>query len=333
MKLPDWQAFRKVPSLVSLAGNTFVAPEKYAAVMAVVERMNYKPNMAAQGLVNGRTSAVGILTRALGSPFYGEMLRGIAVGLQGSDYSPVIGMGSEIPNEDLNAVNFLLSRRVDALILLYSNTLTDEYIREIAAENPTGCHRALGAGFGKNSVCTCTILQVRILQPLTSSHKGHQGIAHITGSMDTPDAIDRKAGYVQALIDHQIEPDPALIIEGDFAETSGPLAVDKLISIREAHPFSAIFAANDQTAMGVRLALYHRQIDVPNDISLVGYDDLSSSQYMTPPLTTVRQPVYYMGLMAAKAVQAAMVGKEFALPEFPGELVVRQSVSIAGRKP
>src|SRR5690349_12163879 len=102
-----------------LAGNTFVAPEKYAAVMAVVERMNYRPNLAAQGLVNGRTSAVGILTLALGSPFYGEMLRGIALGLQGSGYSPVIAMGNEIPNEDLNAVNFLLSRRVDALILLY----------------------------------------------------------------------------------------------------------------------------------------------------------------------------------------------------------------------
>jgi LacI family transcriptional regulator len=314
-----------------LAGNTFVAPEKYAAVMAVVDRMNYRPNMAAQGLVNGRTSAVGILTRALGSPFYGEMLRGIALGLQGSGYSPVIGMGSEIPNEDLNAVNFLLSRRVDALILLYSNTLTDDYIRDIATETPLVVIGRLVPGLEKQCVYMHNFAGAYSATSYLIN-KGHQGIAHITGSMDTPDAIDRKAGYMQALIDHQIEPDPELIIEGDFAETSGQLAVDKLLSIRDAHPFSAIFAANDQTAMGVRLALYHRQIDVPNDISLMGYDDLSSSQYMTPPLTTVRQPVYYMGLMAAKAVLAAMDGKEFALPEFPGELVVRQSVSIA-RKP
>jgi LacI family transcriptional regulator len=243
-------------------------------------------------------------------------------------------MGSEIPNEDLNAVNFLLSRRVDALILLYSNTLTDDYIREIAVETPVVVIGRLVPGLEKQCVYMHNFAGAYSATSYLIN-KGHQGIAHITGSLDTPDAIDRKAGYVQALIDHQIEPDPELIIEGDFAETSGQMAVDKLLSIRDAHPFSAIFAANDQTAMGVRLALYHRQIDVPNDISLMGYDDLSSSQYMTPPLTTVRQPVYYMGLMAAKAILAAMDGKEFALPEFPGELVVRQSVSIARsyRKP
>ena len=108
------------------------------------------------------------------------------------------------------------------------------------------------------------------------------------------------------------------------------LAVDKLLAVRREHPFSAVFVANDQMAHGVRLALYQRQINVPNDISLIGYDDLPSSGYMTPPLTTIRQPVYYMGLMAAQAVLSNLNNESFSMPEFPVELVMRQSVAIAG---
>jgi LacI family transcriptional regulator len=311
-----------------LSGNTAVAPEKYAAVMEVVERLNYRPNVAAQGLVQGKTLAVGILARQLGSPFYGELVRGVTVGLQGSDYYPVISMGGEIGNADYTALDMLLTRRVDALILLYSMRLTDEYIQEIAEHTPVIIVGRQVSALGKN--CVCVNNQAGAYAATSYLiNKGHTGIAHITGDQTMPDGISRQAGYVQALIDHGIEVDPELIIEGDFTESSGALGVDRLLSIRESHPFSAIFAGNDQTALGARLALFHRQIDVPGDISLIGFDDISSSQYMTPPLTTIRQPVYYMGLMAAKAVLAALIGSEFSLPEFPAELIVRQSVTFA----
>src|SRR5262249_54030647 len=98
-------------------GNAAVAPEKQAAVLEAMERLNYRPNLTAQGLVSGKTFTVGILTRHLGSPFFGEILRGIGHGLQDSSYNPVIGLGNDIVSQDLKALDLLLARRVDGLIL------------------------------------------------------------------------------------------------------------------------------------------------------------------------------------------------------------------------
>jgi len=311
-----------------LNGNAPVAPEKYTAVMEIIERLNYRPNIAAQGLVSGRTSTIGIVTRVLGSPFYGELLRGIATGLQKTNYHPVIGLGGDLINEDLAAVDLLLARRVDALILLYSLDLPDDYIQELAKTVPLIVIGRQVPGLEKWCVVVNNV-SGGYLATSTLISKGHTRIAHVSGQLTVRDAVDRLHGYRQALTDHHLPLDPMLIVEGDFSESSGVLAVDKLLAIRNEHPFSAIFVANDQMAQGVRLALYHRQIKVPSDISLIGYDDMPGSEYMTPPLTTIRQPVYYMGLMAVQAILSILDNEHFSLPEFPVELVMRQSVAIA----
>jgi LacI family transcriptional regulator len=92
-------------------------------------------------------------------------------------------------------------------------------------------------------------------------------------------------------------------------------------------PFSAIFAANDQMAFGARLALYRRGIRVPEDVSLVGFDDEAFAPYMVPPLTTMRQPAVEMGQMAARAILDALNDKKPRLPLFEAELIVRESVA------
>src|SRR5262249_50675029 len=158
--------------------------------------------------------------------------------------------------------------------------------------------------------------------------KGHRSIAHISGQLTVADAVERRDGYCKALIDHGLEVNAELIVEGDFSESSGLLGAEKLLSRRKKHPFTAIFAANDKMAMTARLVLYNRDIAVPEEISILGFDDISASQYMVPPLTTMRQPAYYMGLAAAQAVLAMVAGEQVHLPEFPLELVVRQSVAI-----
>jgi LacI family transcriptional regulator len=309
-----------------LNGSTPVAPDKHAAVMSVISQLNYRPNVVAQGLVNGRTSTIGILTRELGSPFYGELMRGIATALQGTPYHPVIGLGDHVGDEDRTAVEMLLARRVDALILLYTTSLTDEYVCELAESTPTVVIGRRVTGLEKQCVYVDNIAGAHMATSYLIK-KGHTRIAHITGP-NIVDSHDRRRGYLKALEDYGIEVDPALIVDGDFTESSGALAVDILLARRARHPFSAIFVANDQMALGVRLVLYQRQIDVPSDISLIGYDDLSTSQYLTPPLTTIRQPAYYMGRVAAQALVADLAGEPMLLPTFPPELVVRHSVSI-----
>ena len=117
----------------------------------------------------------------------------------------------------------------------------------------------------------------------------------------------RYQGYQQALIDAGIEPDPNLVIEGTFQEQSGGMAVEMLLS--RSRTFSAIFAANDQMAYGARLALFRRGLRVPDDVSLVGFDDQHASAYTIPPLTTVRIPASEMGEAAAEAILKQLAGQ------------------------
>jgi LacI family transcriptional regulator len=157
--------------------------------------------------------------------------------------------------------------------------------------------------------------------------QGHTRIAHICGRTDSLDAAAREQGYRQALIDHGLTPDPALVVPGDYTEEAGMIAIQKLLPLWEQSQFSAIFAANDQTAIGTRLALYQENIAVPEAISLVGFDDWLGARYMTPPLTTVRQPAYDMGLIAAQAMGSMLDGLAYTIPAIPLELIVRQSVA------
>jgi len=313
-----------------LNGNAPVAPDKQAAVLEVIDRLNFHPNVSAQGLVHGKTFQIGVLTRHLGSPFFTEMLRGMAKGMEGTSYHPVIGLGSEIWREERSALDMLIARRVDGILVQApqgSQQVNYDYLLDLAEDTPLIVIGAKIPGLENQ----CVNVQNFNGGYAATSHlieKGHTLIAHITGRMPIEDSIQRRDGYCQALIDHNLEVIPELMVEGDFSESSGTQGVDFLLGQREKYPFTAIFAANDQTAMGARLALFYRRIRVPEDISLVGFDDLPGSSYMIPPLTTIRQPVYYMGLIAAQAMLSMLAGKEIHLPEFPLELISRQSVAI-----
>src|SRR5260221_2481150 len=231
-----------------LNGKTPVAPEKQAAVLEVIERLNYRPNIVAQGLVSGRTMTIGVLTRHLGSPYFGTILRGIAIGLQGSDYHPLIGLGSDSVREDEEAVKVLMARQTDGLILQVSKHVKDEYLCEIAEERPLIVIGRQVSGLEKQCV---GVENFKGAYTATSYliEKGHQSIAHISGQLAVADAVNRRDGYCQALIDHGLEVVPELIVEGDFSEAAGLLGAEKLLSRRKKYPFSAIFAANDEMAM------------------------------------------------------------------------------------
>ena len=115
------------------------------------------------------------------------------------------------------------------------------------------------------------------------------------------------------------------MVAGDLSRQSGLMALETLVG-RE-RPFTAIFAANDQMATGVRLGLHRRGLRVPEDVSLIGFDDESTSAYLTPPLTTMRQPAIEMGQAAAPALIDLINGKQQTFDVFQAELVVRESVA------
>jgi LacI family transcriptional regulator len=134
-------------------------------------------------------------------------------------------------------------------------------------------------------------------------------------------------GYLKALEEAGIQPDPELVIEGTFRRQSGVLALEMLLS--RGKSFSALFAANDQMAFGARLALYRRGIRVPEDVSLVGFDDEPVAAFMIPPLTTMRQPAIELGLEAARFMLARLKGETIRPARLKAELIVRESTAIS----
>ena len=317
------QAAGVSPSTVSriLNGTATVSDAKQQAVDEAIKRLGFRPNPVARGLAGGRTLSVGVVTQTISSPFYGEALHGIEDQLERAGYIPIFVSGHWQEAEERKALEALLSRRVDGIIVLagrmpnaalqtYAKTLPMVVVgRELSGP------RLVSLGFDNRAGA------VLATQHLVEC--GHTRIAFIAGDPTHHDALERQAGYRQALKAAGIAFDPALVMPGDFTETGGLMAVGRLLESRL--QFSAIFAANDQTAIGAALGLYRRNVRVPDDVSLVGFDDLAPAKFAIPPLTTVRQPVYEMGCRAADAMLDLLRGQtpQLALPR--PELVPRES--------
>ena len=307
-----------------LSGTVPVAPNKREAVLAIVNKLQYRPNVIAQGLARGRTAAIGVMTQSIASPYYGGILRGIEQGLAGSDYHPVFASGNWHTEEELAALDLLSGRRVDGLIVL-PGVIPDDHLLRVAAELPLVVIGRSIAGIEQQCLCVDDLLAAHQATSYLLD-LGHRRIAHIAGPATHQDALNRRAGYARALELAGLPIDQQLIVTGDYTEQSGLLALQALFS--RGVMFTAIFVANDQMAYGARLGLYRRGIRVPEDVSLVGFDDLLASAYTTPPLTTVRQPIFDIGRAAAQAILDLLEQRPVDLPHFATELVIRESAIL-----
>lgn len=319
------QLARVSPSTVSrvLTGSSPVHPDKRAAVLAAIEQLNFRPNLNARALVRGKSMAIGILTQSMASQFYGELSQGIEEGLAGSGYHPVFASGQWRHDEERAALNLLVDRQVDGLIILGGDH-PDADLRAINAQIPLIAVGRSVDGLGQQ----CLRVENADGAAAAARHLialGHRRIAHITGIAAHIDSQERLRGYRQAHHEAGLPLDERLVVEGDFTEQSGALALEALLA--RGAPFSAIFAANDQMAYGARLALYRRGLRVPEDLSLVGFDDILGSAYTTPPLTTVRQRMLEQGRQAARAILNLIAGEPPGLDPVSTELVIRESTA------
>lgn len=300
-----------------------VAEETRQRVLSIITELGYKPNLFAQGLAGGQSRTIGVLTQLIGSPFYDVILRGILRGIDGSGYSPLFADGGWDVEKDQIALYMFMQRQVDGLIVLNGHS-PDEFLVEIALRIPM---IIVGREIAELSEQCLPFDDLEAAYKATQHliDAGHRRIAHITGLPNHQDANERRDGYIKALEQNGIQPDPELIIEGDFTEPSGVMAVEMLLM--RGRIFSAIFAANDQLAYGARLALYRRGLRVPEDVSIIGFDDQAPSAYMVPPLTSIRRPPLEIGEAAGRALIYLIQGKSISLPKFQSSLVIRESVS------
>lgn len=294
------------PSTISrvLNGTAVVSEAKTQAIRAAIDELGYAPNPVARGLAGGRTMSIGVVTQALDSPFYGAALHGIEVELDPAGYRPLFVSGNWNAVAEAQCIDMLRTRHVDGIIVL-TGRLPDQALKECATSVPvvvTG--RALKApglyalrfdNFGGALLATRHLIQL-----------GHRRIAFITGDPEHPDSQERLDGYRAALKEAGINHDPSLEVRGEYHEVSGMLAVERLLE--QGDVVTAIFAANDQMAFGAALALRRRSLRVPEDISLVGFDDVPAAQFASPPLSTIHQPAFELGRLAAGAMLHLLAG-------------------------
>lgn len=317
------------PATVSriLNGTAAVSALKTLAVESAIRKLGFTPNPVARGLAGGRTMSIGVITQAIDSPFYGAALRGIEDRLDPIGYCPLFISGHWDAAAESRGVELLLARRVDGIIVL-TGRLTDQALRACARRVPVvvtgrdmkapGLYSLNFDNFEGGRLATQHLLDL-----------GHREIAFVAGDGQHPDANERLRGHMHALKSAGVAANAALIVPGAYNELSGSLAVDKLLTsgIR----FTAIFAANDQMALGAMLGLQRRAVRVPDDVSIVGYDDLPNAPYSNPPLSTIHQPAYELGELAAASMLQLVNGERpqgtLPAPRF----VARESARRVGR--
>jgi LacI family transcriptional regulator len=288
------------PSTVSriLNGTARVRDAKVRAVEAAIAKLQFMPNPVARSLAGGRSMSVGVVTQAIDSPFYGVSLAAIEKGLLQASYSPLFVSGHWREGDERRCVDHLLSRRVEGIILLNSR-LSDGELVNLARSVPLVLTGRRVEGERLYSLDYDSTAGARLATEYLIG-LGHRRVAFISGPADHPDALQRLDGYKAALAASRIPYTHKLVAAGDYQEAGGAAAINALLDAGV--EFTAVFAANDQTAYGAMLALHRRGLQVPKDVSIVGFDDLPTSAFMIPPLTTVHRFTEEIGDGAAEAM-------------------------------
>lgn len=311
------------PSTVSrILNNTAkVSGDKRDAVLRVIEETGFRPNLAARALAGGRAMSIGVLTQYIDSPFYGEAIRGIEEVLASEGYTALFASGRGERTLELDRLSMLMERNLDGLIVL-SSTLEDKELEMLAKSLPV----VLTGRATPNQRLPTIAFDNLGGGELALGHLvdlGHRSIAIIDGP-DDPDASLRMDGIRSECIQRGIHLNPELLEVGDFSELTGYDAMVRLLDTRA--DFSAVIALNDQMAYGAMLALSEAGLKIPEDVSLVGFDDLPHSRYTVPPLTTISQPMNRIGAMAASTVLAMGAGFTQSVDQsVAASIVVRKS--------
>ena len=303
-----------------------VKPETRKRVLAAMQRLGYVANRQARSLAGGKSNTIGVLVPDLGTGYIGEIIRGIDTELSLSDIDLILYTTHRTATKEANYVANLARGMVDGLLLVLPRNPVD-YIATLSRrdfpfvlidhQGTGGNCPAVGA---TNWLGAYTATEYLVLL-------GHRRIGFITGSMDLGCAEDRLKGHRSALRTYHIPESPELIYEGNFFQPDGYAGACALLDLDD--PPTAIFASNDVMAMGVMDAVRNRELRIPDDISVVGFDNIPQSAMVYPPLTTVQQPLEQMGRVAAQMLIGILndVEKDTNRIELPTELIVRSSTS------
>ncbi len=300
-------------------------------VRQVIADMGYSPNQVARALATRHTRMVGVIVGDTNDPYFSALVRGIEDVAREHGYIVIVCNSDRIPEVELTYVKTLLSHRAAGLIFAGGGLTDPAYLQEMNTLIDRMNKRGVGLVtlsehlFPSYQVCYDNCAATRDLTNYLI-RMGHRDIMLISGPPGLNATLLRMQGYREALEAAGIPYDPARVISGNFRYQGGIQAVEA-IAVSNAWP-TAILASNDESAIGALVALKQHGVRVPEDISLVGFDDILATQYVDPPLTTVQVPLHEMGAMGMRQLLRVLNGEkvERAYQLFH-RVVERQSVS------
>ncbi|EGR1307002.1 substrate-binding domain-containing protein [Vibrio cholerae] len=308
----------------------FVSDEIAERVNNAAQQLNYAPSALARSLKMNRTKTIGMLVTTSTNPFFGEVVKGVERSCYHQGYNLIL-CNTEGDNQRMKAsINTLLQKRVDGLLLMCS-TLEGERL-DVFDRYPDIPIVVMDWGpilFASDKIQDNS-LQGGYMAAKHLIECGHKEIGCITGPLIRHQAQMRYEGYKRALAEAGIAINPDWIVESDFECEGGYQAFEKLYQ-RGKLP-SALFVSNDMMAMGVIQAASQRGLRVPDDLSLIGYDDVHIAKFMTPALTTIHQPKYRLGKAAIDTLLYRLENPDTTaqVVQLEPTLVVRNSVRKLG---
>lgn len=298
------------PSVVSRALNNKygVKDSTKKLILKLAQEMNYYPNIAARSLVTRKTETIGIMMADISEPYYSQLIRGMEYIANQTGYTLLFSNSYESVEHNRVLQKMINAERVDGIIIVGSNiqeknfslTLLEEKIPFVLVERSFSDPRV-----------NCIWVDNVTGAYLATKHlieKGHRKIAHITGNLYFQVALDRIEGYKKALQESGIKYSEELVVSGNFTCQGSYKAMKEIL---RHHPYcTAVFAANDSMAYGALQAIAEVGLTIPDDIAIIGFDDLEFSSLTNPPLTTIHQPRYEMGQKSLELLIAILRGEQ-----------------------
>jgi DNA-binding LacI/PurR family transcriptional regulator len=308
------------PSTVSraLQNHPRISEETRENIHALALEMGYVPSEAARALVGKRTATIGVALPEFADPFYMGILSGIEEVALANNYELFVGSYNRDPQRERKLFDAFEEKRLTGLVIA-GTQVDDAYLtrrrRSVPAVlvNQPGYPHAVMIDQREGAFqATQHLIQL-----------GHRRIAYIAHPSGSVSEQRRSEGYCRALKESGVEPNPDHTVTGTGDIAGGVRAAQTLLA--QDTPPTAIFCYNDRTAIGAIHALHQAGLRVPADVSVVGFDDLDIASYVTPPLTTVRQPNLALGRRAASMLIALLRGETVVPKILHPELVIRQS--------
>ena len=296
-------------------------------VLKAAETLGYQPNPIARGLKTNRSYTIGVLIPDLTNPLFPPILRGIEDRLETAGYTPLTANTDNDPERELLDAQAMRARQVDGIIA--ATARRDHWLHDALLE--AGIELVLVNRRQEQLPVSSATADDTMGMRLAVEHLlslGHTRIAHLAGPLDYSTGLDRHESFLETMRAAGVDPDPDLVVVAElFREPEGERLCGQLLD--EGREFTAIAAANDLLALGCYDAFAERGVRCPEDVSVVGFNDMPFTARFAPPLTTIHIPHYEIGARAAELMLERLADGDAPAREIRLEpsLVVRQSTS------